>query len=447
MTTSNKHIPGPTDFQAVQTLFAYHRDALRTFETLRNTYGDIFQIKFWKYHVIHLTHPEDIRAILKDSNFGISTIFSPAEPLIGKGLATNTGKAWERQRQMVGPAFLHESVQQYVATIEKTTQDMLARWEPWATDAQPFDLVTELVNLNHAQLCQLLFRAPLGPENKDILEALNFARTYTYQRSISLITPPASWPTPTVRRFDQTVKLLNEFTYEVIRKSRATPIEQKDVLAQLIDARDATGQGMTDQQIHDELLTMFFSAYEDVANVLVWAFYLLAQNPEVASAAHEEAIHALAQTPIKLETLQEMPTISNIIAETLRLYPPTWSTLRVPQADTRLRGYPIPKGAVALLNVYLLHRHADYWPNPTRFDPSRFAGTRAQGVDNPAYLPFGTSPRDCIGESLALAQMKINLALILQKFRVSPKTGTHLGMETDATLRIRGNLPVRVTHW
>ncbi len=444
MNTTNDSIPGPTDFDTFQTLFNYYRDPLQTFENLKNIYGDIFQIKFWKYHVIHLSHPDDIRAVLQDPNFEISTVFTPAEPLIGKGLATNTGDDWVRQRQRVRPAFHEESVAQYVEGIRGTTQAMLSRWEAYAQRQEVFDLVKELVALNHAQLVQLLFQKPLAPENDSLLEALKFARHYTYQRAISLITPPSSWVTPTTRRFDQVVQVLNQFTYDLIQKSRATSHAPKDVLSHLIQVRDHRGEGMTDQQIHDELLTMFFSAYEDVANVLAWAFYLLAQNPKIAQAVQAEVAHLTPET-LTLETLQHLPTVSNVIAETLRLYPPTWSSLRVAQADTQLRGYPIPKGSITLLNVFLLHRHPDYWPDPTRFDPGRFAGVRGTGAENPAYLPFGSQPRDCIGDSLALAQLKINLALILQKFRVTPKTGIKVGMETDATLRMRGGLSVRVT--
>jgi len=447
MSFSHKAIPGPRGLETLQTLLNYYRDPLQTFQNLRNTYGDIFQIKFWKYHIIHLTHPDDIRAVLNSPNFEISTIFSPAEPLIGKGLATNTGEDWNHQRQMVRPAFHHESVAHYLETIEGTTRTMLARWEACAQSQQPFDLSKDLVALNHAQLYQLLFREPLTPEDAKLLEALKFARQYTFQRAINLISPPAFWATPTTRRFNQVVDLLNGFTYALIRKSRATPLAQKDVLAHLIQTRDTTtGQRMTDQQIHDELMTMFFSAYEDVANVLVWAFYLLAQNPQVARALHEE-VSPFAQTSLTLETLQKLPTVSNVIAETLRLYPPTWSSLRVARAKTQLRGYTIPKGATTLLNVYLLHRHPDYWAEPNKFDPERFSAERTSGADNPAYLPFGNGPRDCIADSLALAQLKINLTLIMQKFRVSPKAGGRVGIETDATLRMRGGLLVRVANW
>ena len=448
MPVKNKPIPGPTDLLTFQALFSYYRDAIQTFENLRETYGDIFQLKFWKYHIIHLSHPDDIRAVLCDPNFEISTVFSPAQPLIGKGLATNTGEDWACQRQMVQPAFHDESVAHYLETIEEETQRMLARWEVYAETQQPFDLVKELVALNHAQLYRLLFRERLSPENEKFLEALQFARTYTYQRAISLVAPPASWPNPTMRRFDQVVEALNQYTYEVIRKSRTAPLERKDVLANLIHARDiSTGQGMSDEQIHDELMTMFFSAYEDVANVLAWAFYLLAQHPEVASAAHDETSQTFSQSPLTLQVLQHLPSVANIIAETLRLYPPTWSSLRVAKTKTKLRGYLIPQGAVTMLNVYLLHRHPDYWEEPNQFDPGRFSAGKPSPVNSPAYLPFGSPPRDCIGDSLALAQLRTNLALIIQKFRVIPQPGSRVGIDTDATLRMRGRLFVTLANW
>jgi cytochrome P450 len=184
--------------------------------------------------------------------------------------------------------------------------------------------------------------------------------------------------------------------------------------------------------LHDEVNTLIFAAYEDAANALTWAFHLLAQHPEVEA--------ALAQGARAPEGDATQPLASQIINETLRLYPPTWSLLRDVTAPTEVRGCTIPAGANILINVYLLHRHPAYWDNPSAFQPSRFAGDYPKH----AYIPFGAGGRKCIGYELALLQMNITLEMIARRFRVIPDTAQRVQAQSDSTLRVRGGLWVRL---
>ncbi|NJN44128.1 MAG: cytochrome P450 [Anaerolineae bacterium] len=439
-----KPIPGPSGFATLKTLFNYYRAPLQTFKNLIETYGDIFQIKFWKYHIIHLTNPDAIQSALINPNFEISATFSPAEPLVGKGLTSNTGDDWLRQRRLLQPAFHHEKIAQYLDALVDETEKMLSRWESFAKEQSSFDLVEELTALNHAQLVRLLFGTQLTSENQKILEALQFARTYTNQRVAALLSPPQAWPTPANRRFRQAVTLLNEYTYHLIHRARETPPEHLDVLSYLIHTLEkSSNKGMTDTQIHDELLTLFFAAYEDAANALSWTFYEITRYPEIFQRLQAE-VDQQVSGKIDLQSLQKLPTVSQVIDETLRLYPPTWSLLRdVLHSDT-IEEFSLPKGAIILINIFHLQRHSTHWKNPDQFEPSRFSPENSADFPKNAYIPFGSGARKCIGYSLALAQMKTTLAMVTQRFQVIPQPGHVVQIETDSTLRMKNGFPVTV---
>jgi cytochrome P450 len=444
---TQRSIPGPTGLHTIRTLFNYYRDPLQTFQNLRNTYGDIFQIKFWKYHIIHLTNPDDILAVLQNPNFEVSTALSAADPLVGKGLSTNTGEDWLRQRRMIQPAFHHERISKYLEKISVETQKMLTRWEVYAAHQTVFDLTKELVALNHAQLYSILFGDEILPANQEILDALKFVRIYTVQKANALISLPQIWPTPNNRRFWQAVKLLDQFIYGLIKKRRNSLADNGDILTFMIQAHDkVSGQVMPDKQLHDEIITLFFAAYEDAANALSWAFFQLSQNSQDEQRLYTEVDEAIQKNKFDFETLQKLPYNSQIIDETLRLYPPTWSLLRDVIKDEQLRRYRIPKGAIVFINTYLLHHHPNYWQEPEKFDPERFSAEKAALIRKPVYIPFGSGSRKCIGYSLALTQMRANLVLIAKKFQIIPhEPGYVVKIETDSSLRMEGGFPVTVS--
>ena len=189
---------------------------------------------------------------------------------------------------------------------------------------------------------------------------------------------------------------------------------------------------------------MFFAAYEDAANVLVWSLYELSRHPHVEEKLFREVDQVLDQHQLDFERLQKLAYASQIVDETLRLYPPTWSLLRDVRQDEQIRGYPIPRGAIVILNIYLLHRHPQFWADPETFDPGRFSAEKAALTRKPTYIPFGSGWRKCIGYALALTQMRVNLALIARKYRVVPLPDEEVKAEIDSSLRVAGGLPVHI---
>jgi cytochrome P450 len=185
---------------------------------------------------------------------------------------------------------------------------------------------------------------------------------------------------------------------------------------------------------------MFFAGHETSAAALTWALYLLASHPDVAAAVRVE-LAALGTPEVSAADLARLPLLGQVVAETLRLYPPVWVFDRSPRTDIEVGGYRIPRGANVLLSPWVVHRDPRVWDEPDEFRPERFAGgSPSRG----SYLPFGDGSRICVGNRFAEAEIRIVLATLLPRVDLSLVDGAAVRPEGDATLRPRGGLPMVV---
>ncbi len=214
----------------------------------------------------------------------------------------------------------------------------------------------------------------------------------------------------------------------------------------LLEARDEdTGEGMTDRQLRDELVTLFLAGHETTAIALTWTFHLLGQNPRAEAILQAEVDAVLGERAApEFDDLERLPYARMVAEEALRLYPPAYVFSRRAAGEDMLGPYRVPAGAHIIISPYALHRRPDYWPEPDAFWPERFApGAR---TDRPklAYLPFGGGPRICIGNSFAMMEHAIVLVAALRHWRLESIPGHEVRTEPRITLRPRGGLPMRV---
>ena len=133
-----------------------------------------------------------------------------------------------------------------------------------------------------------------------------------------------------------------------------------------------------------------------------------------------------------------------VFKEALRLYPPLYLMGRRCLSDVRVGGYDLPRGTAVILSPWAIHRRPELWPDPERFDPSRFEPAAEQARDRLAYLPFGAGPRVCIGNHFALSQGPLELATLLARADLELLTRAPIEPEAYATLRPKGGVPMRV---
>jgi cytochrome P450 len=261
-------------------------------------------------------------------------------------------------------------------------------------------------------------------------------------------------PIPGVIKFRRSRNRLNAVVNRLIREHRADGVDKGDLLSMLISSRDdqasttGTQAGMSDEQIRDEVLTIFLAGYETVANALTWTWYLLSQNPEAESKLHAELDTTLGiGTEARLPTLADYPNLrytEQVFAESMRLYPPAWAMGRMSTGPVTLGPYRLPPGAHFFFSQYIMHRSAEYFPNPLRFDPDRH--TPANKADRPrfAYFPFGGGGRQCIGEGFAWMEGVLAIATIAQRWRMKYKGSNPPEVQAKITLRPRDPLQMQI---
>lgn len=432
--------PGPHGLAVLTYLRHFYRQPLTMFTEAADHYGPLFRLKVGPYELIQVIEPEHVHHVLHSPRYEMSGVFDPSQPVVGQGLSTNRGESWLHQRRMVQPAFHLRQVAAFSGEMAGQTAALLARWRERARANDVVNVTDGLLALNHRILLQLLFDVEDDQEAAAILTALAIARDDMARRLRAVISLPRSLPTPANRRFRQAVETLDSFTYGLLARRRQEAARD-DVLGMLLSARDReSGQGMSDRQLHDELMTLFFAAYEDPANALSWLLYLLAQNPAVEQKLRQEIDGSLDGRVPTYQEIEGLTYTKMVVDEGLRLYPPTWSMLRDVVEEDELGSYRIPKGSMVLLNAYLSHRLPVYWPQPERFDPERFRPERSNGRPRYAYYPFGGGPRQCIGNGLALTQIRLVLVMVLQQFCLRLAPGYRLEVDALSSLRPGGGV-------
>jgi cytochrome P450 len=209
----------------------------------------------------------------------------------------------------------------------------------------------------------------------------------------------------------------------LIQERRASGEDRGDLLSVLLFATDAeTGEGMSESQLRDELMTLFIAGHETTATTLSWALIELAQHPEPDRAFRAELDAVLQGRAPTLDDLAQLPYTQAVIKEVLRLYPPAVLIIRRALADLDLGdGNVIPKGAIIQINQYANHHDPRWFTDADAFKPERWLDANFEKqLPKGAYFPFGAGPRICIGNGFALMEAPLVLATIGQHFRLTP---------------------------
>jgi cytochrome P450 len=218
---------------------------------------------------------------------------------------------------------------------------------------------------------------------------------------------------------------------------RASAEDRGDLLSMLLAAHDIDGDDsrMTDEQLRDEVMTLFLAGHETTANALTWTWYLLSQHPDAERAMHAEIDEVLGR---RLPTMDDVPKLGytrTVLAESMRLYPPAWIIGRKAIGDYEVGGYPVPAGSVLFMCQYVVHRDARWYPEPERFDPMRWTPEAQSARPKFSYFPFGGGPRQCIGEQFAWTEGVLLLATLAQRWRFRLVPHHPIALQPLITLR------------
>ena len=412
-----------------------------------------------------VTDPDGVRQILVEdaAKFYKSTQLKDIlGPSLGQGLLTSDGEFWRRQRKLAQPAFHHKRIEGYASTMVAFTQRLLDQWEVASTSASAErdvehdverdierDIDQDMMQLTMEIVVQCLFDADVTHDAAELGEAMSVGNELASERFTKLWVPPMWVPTRDNRRATQAIRTIDDVLMRFIHERRAGGIaalrERRDLLSMLLAAVDDDGgTGMSDKQARDEAFTLFAAGHETTATTLMWTWYLLARNPAVEAALHEELDRVLGGRAPTLADLAQLPYTDQIIKESLRLYPVAWITAREAIEPVHVGGYDFEKGATFFISPYVLHHDARYFDAPEEFRPDRWTPEFEKQLPRFAYFPFGGGPRVCIGNTFAIMEARLILATIAQRYRLHLAPDQVVEPLPLITLRSKNGLKMRV---
>jgi cytochrome P450 len=422
-------IPRPAGHPLLGVVPAFVEDMLGTLERTFAEHGDCVAYRFgparpsWLGRdVIAAYHPNDVARAMNDpAVFGRDTAgFKVIRESIGDGLLTLDGETWRRHRRTVRALFSGRRVTGYGALMAAEAAKIV--------DSSSLTGTVDLHDLAQRYTLRVVGRALFGDDIDSVVTELQelvplLGETSTARR-LQLFTVPLSMPTPRNRTLREVRRRLFAIADKVLASRPATTDPNADdLLTRLRGARDPeTGEGLSEQEIRDEVLGFLLAGHETTAGALTFTLHELGRHQDIQD---------------KIARAEDDELLRATIQEGMRLYPPAHTTERVTLVETEIAGYRVPAGAQILISPWVTHRHPSFWPNAHRFDPSRFLGTQ----DRPryAYFPFGGGVRACIGMQFALQESAIILKALLSRFRVD--TTTH-EMDVRPLLTLRPAGPV-----
>jgi cytochrome P450 len=358
-------------------------------------------------------------------------------PLLGNGLLISEGEFWRRQRRIAAPAFHSRRIADFIATMGSCSEAALARWR---TMTQPFDIAAEMMALTLNIISRTMFSRHVSGDVEAVRRLMDIVVTLRLNL-LDLLGFPEWLPRRQPKAYRRAIAEFEALVSRFFAERRADGIDRGDLLSMLLTARDPeTGEGMSDKQLRDEILTIFLAGHETTANALSWCWYLLAQHPEAEARLHDELDRVLGARMPNFADLAELKWTRMVIEEAMRLYPPVHTTARTAIGEDRIGGVRVPPGALISISPYVTHRNPNLWPEPDRFDPERFRPAAAAQRHRFAYLPFGGGPRICIGNSFALAEGQVVVAAIAQRYRVRLAPGHMVKPIGLLTLRPKGGI-------
>jgi cytochrome P450 len=320
------------------------------------------------------------------------------------------------------------------------------RAESWKAD-QTLNLSREMYSLTQVIVGEALFGTEVSERTGRVSQLME-TLVETFLLFVNPLAPVFEFfGHPKLKRAAKARRELGAIIQTMIEERRRTKQKRQDLLTLLFAAQDPeTGLGMSDEQLRDEVMTLFLAGHETTASALAWTIYLLTQHPEIAERVAKEAVGMSSCASVDDREselgINQNSLLFRVIRESLRLYPPGWAIGRRATQDTQIGETNIPKGTMLLACPWAVHRCERYFSNPTRFDPDRWTPDLQRTLPKYAFFPFGGGPRSCVGEGFAWMELGIVLTEILRRWRIELIPGQTV--KPKASIILRPEKPIHV---
>ncbi|KAL2249001.1 cytochrome P450 714A1 [Sesamum indicum] len=412
------------------TLFPY-------FEQWRRQYGPIYTYSTGNKQHLYVNHPE----LVKEMNHCVSSdlgkpsyVTKQLAPILGNGILRSNGHIWAQQRKIVAPEFFMDKVKGMVGLMVESAESLTKKWEG-------------CIESQGGKMAEIKAEEDLRSLSADVISKACFGSSYlkgkeifsklrTLQKAISkqsfLFGSHAFrlLPTGQQKKIEHLEKEIETLIWEVVKeRERECQEENKDLLQLILEGaiNGEVGKDSSKRFIVDNCKNIYFAGHESTAVAASWCLMLLALHPQWQARIRAEMAQVCGDTSggLDAESVHKLKTVTMVIKEVLRLYPPAAFVSREALQETQIGHIVVPKGVCLWTLIPTLHRDPDIWgPDVNEFNPERFANGITRACKLPqVYIPFGLGPRLCLGRNFALVQLKIVIALIVSKFTLclSPK--------------------------
>jgi cytochrome P450 len=440
--------PGPRGRFLIGSLTDIARDLLGTMARDFAIYGDVVRYRVGPSQIFILSHPDLAQEVLvtRHREFPKMGGRGGLGIVLGNGLVSNIDhESWLTHRRMIQPMFHRQCIIGMGHKISDACGRTLERLAQHPHN-RAIDINHEMLQATLDVIMQTMFSADMLSEVGKLAPAVMAGIEYANHRIFNPWSAPLGVPTARNRAYIKARRILNAMVYQLMEEHRANGHRNGDLLDMLLLARDAdTGEGMSDAQIHDEVLTIFAAGHETTANTLAFAWYALSQHPEILQRLEAEVDSVLQGRLPTMDDLPKLPYTLQVFRETMRMYPAApIVTMRQPQVDTKLGGYDIPAKSRLIISIFNIHRHPDFWPHPDQFDPDRFDQNQAKGRHYQAFMPFGAGPRKCLGNNLAEIEGTMLIAAIASRYRLRLQPGHVVEPQMAITMRTKTGIPMLI---
>ncbi|XP_070537932.1 cytochrome P450 4F2-like [Ptychodera flava] len=380
-----------------------------------------------------------IKAILSSAEPKDEWIYGFIKPWLGDGLLLSRGPKWVRNRKLLTPGFHFEILKPYAKVFKECAEELVEKWSRQCNEGS-LEMFHHVSLMTLDSLMKCIFSLDVGCQtvknSHPYINAVYDSVFLTIQR----FTKPLHHSdliykyTSSGRNYFRALNILHSQSSAVIESRRkALEIEKAGGLIQerkyidfldiLLSAKDEDGNGLTDQEIRDEVDTFMFEGHDTTASAISWCLYNLAKNSEHQKKCQEEVDQFFAKkgnTDIEWDDLNNIPYLTLCIKESLRISPPVPVISREITKPVDLPdGRTFLPGMTVSAHIYSLHHNKHVWDDPETYDPSRFLPENVQKRSPYAFVPFSAGPRNCIGQNFAMSEMKITLMLVLHHFEFS----------------------------
>lgn len=439
--------PGPPEWPIVGQSFRYMTDPLGLMRESAG-YGDLVTMSTKPVLAYLVNHPDLIEELFVTNHRSVGRGWTTAawQDLLGYGLVTSDDPLHLRQRRLMQPQFNHRRIAGYAEVMTDFARRQELRWQ----DGARVDMAREMGELTLHIVVRTLMGLDLPDAVRRIGMAFEIGNEYLTNRSNlprRLRRLMNRLPLPFTIRFRRGRAFLDETVYGLIAQRRQSGLEGDDLLSLLLNVRDEEAANpedavMTDTQLRDEVITLFGAGHETTAVALTWTWYLLATHPDVQARFHAELDDVLGKRDPTPEDLANLPFTERVLTESMRLYPPIWSTGRMAFESFTLGGWEIPAGAALSAPQLIVHRDPRWFDDPLEFRPDRWTPEFRAGRHRFAYYPFGGGPRLCIGEGFAWMEAMLVLATLGQRWTMRHDPRHEVRLQPLISLRPKGGMPL-----